>query len=402
MKNKILINRPQSLNEIGGRNNNEDSIYPAKDKATENDAVFLVCDGVGGANKGEVASGILSSGIPQYLFGLNTKRYTQDDIRNAIIFAEKKMDEYIGQHPGSNGMASTLTLLVVNPDNCLVVWAGDSRIYQIREGRIIFKSRDHSLVNHLIGTGEISEEEARTHPRKNMILKAVQGSENAVRADIKELTDVRKNDFFFMCTDGVMENITDDKISYLCSNNFSEKEIINFIIEQCEGKTKDNYSLYLVKVRENETPAQLQEQPKSKNKYSLIGLALFIFLVIAAWLFFRNHGQTDNSKLKETTAEPTNNTEKKNNADKTNTDIKPEIQNEKYKPDDLKDKNKKSDKSGKIQNNQKVTENKKDTVESIQKKEPEKNNVSTDPATEKQNEQPKENKPDSNAIKPAP
>jgi protein phosphatase len=282
---QIKLQKPYALNEQGGRGNNEDSVYPAIGKSQENNRLFLVCDGVGGADKGEVASGILCAAIPEY-FEDNAVSIVDDDyLRNAVIFAEERMDAEIAQNPQCKGMASTLTLLYFNPTDAIIAWAGDSRIYQIRNGQIVFKTKDHSLVNYLVSIGEITEDEAIHHPRKNQILKAIQGSDTPVRIETAIIEDVLPGDYFFMCTDGVLENIDDEKLTLLFSDLKSEEHVIAQVLDLCKDKTKDNFSLYLIPV---DKQAQLNDasvnDSKKPRRAGIIMLIIMAFLLVIYFL----------------------------------------------------------------------------------------------------------------------
>jgi len=286
MGNKINIYTPIAINEIGERTNNEDTVYPAKENATNNDNLFMVCDGVGGANKGEIASHITTNIISEYIKNINNKNdITQEDINQAILKAENAVEQHINQNFECKGMATTLTLLCINKENGIIAWVGDSRIYIIRDGNIIFKSRDHSLVNYLIDTGEITEEEAKTHPKKNVILKAIQGNEDNVKAEIRKVNDIKADDYFFLCTDGVLENISDNMLASLCIAKNNEADIMKDIQQQCEGKTKDNFSAYIIKIKDNDN----YNLPKRKKKLTLAILLISLILLAISLLWIYNN-----------------------------------------------------------------------------------------------------------------
>jgi serine/threonine protein phosphatase PrpC len=320
METQFKIFKPYSLNEMGGRTNNEDAVYPPVALATDKNGLFLVCDGVGGAAKGEVASKILSESIANY-FSLRDEQVDADFINKAISFAESKMSEYKLAHPESNGMASTLTLLSIRDGKVFVAWAGDSRVYQLRAGKIIYHTQDHSLVNLLVSRGEITPEEARNHPRKNQILKAVTGKEEPVKADIACLdildTGVMADDYFFMFTDGVSEQLGDKDLERLCNGSISDEEIINTILQVCAGKTQDNFSCYLARVRQGQTRVAktpdlviegsetIHTEPdgvKSNRNFSVLtGILVTVIIVLIAvcsYQFYHKPGP-DNGKGKQ-------------------------------------------------------------------------------------------------------
>ena len=104
--------------------------------------LFLVCDGVGGANKGEVASSLICDHFPSH-FNNSKTEIIHDRINDSIAYVKKQLIEYVSANTECQGMASTFTMLFINKDKCYVSWIGDSRIYHIRDGKIIFKSKDH-------------------------------------------------------------------------------------------------------------------------------------------------------------------------------------------------------------------------------------------------------------------
>lgn len=308
MNNNISIYTPAFLNEVGGRANNEDCVYPLNGNVNNDHSLFIVCDGVGGAAKGEVASSILCASIAEY-FQKNNSQINENFISQSVTYAENNMDKYRLKHPESIGMGSTLTLLSIKENKILVAWAGDSRVYQIRKGIIIYKTEDHSLVHILLKQGQITPEEAKHHPKKNQIFRAVSSSKNPVKVDVIELTDIKNEDFFFMCTDGVLEQLTDEYLSSLCNENLNCDEITKLVYQCCFGNTKDNFSCYLVQVKEAPSPIALTETKIKNNtpnspfhvipdrevavKFSIPKLKYYIFcfgilLFCAGYFFYRN------------------------------------------------------------------------------------------------------------------
>jgi protein phosphatase len=248
----IKIQKPFSINEIGKRRNNEDSVYPKYDLVTAHDRLFLVCDGVGGSNKGEVASAFACDSIRTYFqtFLESEESFDPRFIEKAVRYTEIRFDDYVKENPEAKGMATTLCLLYITSNGIYLTHAGDSRIYQFRNGKIIFKTEDHSLLNSLIKTGQIDPEKANSHPKKNIIYRAIQGSNVPVDIDIVHITDIQPDDKFLMCTDGVVEALNDDELCAIFSDNNASEEKLNTIRETCRMKARDNYSAYLIPIGE--------------------------------------------------------------------------------------------------------------------------------------------------------
>ncbi len=249
----ILIKHPVYLNEQGGRSNNEDSIFPAVGTATVDQRLFLVCDGVGGASKGEVASKMTCEHFPEYFKEHSGERVNAAFIEAALRYTEEKMSECIAQAPAHNGMATTLTLLYLNDKNntATIAWIGDSRIYQIRDGKILFVSEDHSLVNELVKRGELTEEQAATHPQRNMILRAIAGQDAPTQADVVHIKDVQAGDYFLLCTDGILESFDDATLVELLNDSSVDLETAKDKMHQiCDMMSRDNFSMYLMQISE--------------------------------------------------------------------------------------------------------------------------------------------------------
>ncbi len=284
---KINLHPPQSLNEIGQRENNEDSIWPLQEdlRPESEHRLFMVCDGVGGLKKGEVASEITCRVISDYLLGKET--VDADDIDKAVHLAENRINKRMTELGESTGIATTLTLLHFGREKVTAAHLGDSRIYQFRNGDIIFKTEDHSFVNELVAKGIINEAEARTHPKRNVVTKAVTGRGSHEKTEIRFIIDVKKDDLFFMCSDGVCESLTDrDLQTVLGGTRLSDSDKMQRIREECERNSKDNFSAWLLHVGEVGGKREIRvhgflEENRRKIFTAATGIFL-LFLVFAA------------------------------------------------------------------------------------------------------------------------
>ncbi len=244
----MKIHLPQALNELGNRQNNEDTIFPPMGSAVPEDRLFLVCDGVGGQEKGEIASALICKYFHQYLTAHENKVKSVELLPQALQHVEEKMRTYIQDHPISSGMASTLTCVFVQQNQAIIGWVGDSRIYHIRDGRILFQSKDHSQVQWLLDNGEITAEQARRHPQKNVILRAVNGKE-PTQMDQHVLDELRTGDFLLLCTDGILETLGTSEIQNWFKTAHSPEQVKQEIFKNAQGRTRDNFSMYLLKVK---------------------------------------------------------------------------------------------------------------------------------------------------------
>lgn len=252
----IEANRPIAFSHIGQRTNNQDALYPAVNTANAQSTLFLVCDGMGGADKGEIASQLLCQEIVAYAKSENHPVFNRLHLQAALGRVYAACHEYLRQHPFVNRMGSTLALLQFHEQGATVAHLGDSRVYQLRAGKIIFRTNDHKQVNDMVQAGIITAVQAQTHPWRNRLSRAV-----VVRAgevfkpsalpvpDLSLLIDVRAGDSFFMCTDGVLEQIDDDILETVVAETMPDEAKMASLLALCSEKTKDNYSGYLISVK---------------------------------------------------------------------------------------------------------------------------------------------------------
>ena len=246
----MILFQPEYLNELGDRDRNEDSIFPIFPQ--KNNTVFLVCDGVGGQAKGEIASKLICEHFPVFL---DKKKNEIEDVcifEKGLKYVEKKLQDYTKKNPDAHNMASTLTIMCLSKkeNKAALGWVGDSRIYHVRDGKILFQTKDHSEVQNLLEMGEISESEAKIHHRRNVITRAVNGK-TSTRIDYHKSDSILENDFFLLCSDGIMENLDNEKIENWFKADVQPETLKNQILENAKGKTKDNYSMLLIKIKEN-------------------------------------------------------------------------------------------------------------------------------------------------------
>ena len=248
---KITIRQPLCFSEIGWKDNQEDCIYPSAEAVSVRNKFFVLCDGMGGHENGEVASATVCESLGRYLEEHQPEDgvMTPELFKQALEFTYNELDKKdVG---GIKKMGTTMTCLYLHRNGYLVAHIGDSRIYHIRPNTgIMYQSSDHSLVNDLLRAGELTEEEAINFPQKNIITRAMQPNlERRHKADVYSFNDIQKGDYFFLCSDGVLEQLTNDKLcEILATSNLSDCQKLNAIKNICDGKTKDNYTCYLIPV----------------------------------------------------------------------------------------------------------------------------------------------------------
>lgn len=248
---KITIRQPLCFSEIGRKDNQEDCIYPSAEAVSVQNKFFVLCDGMGGHENGEVASATVCESLGRYLDEHQPEDgvMTPEQFKQALEYAYNELDKKdVG---GIKKMGTTMTCLYLHRNGYLVAHIGDSRIYHIRPNTgIMYQSSDHSLVNDLLRAGELTEEETINFPQKNIITRAMQPNlERRHKADVYSFNDIQKGDYFFLCSDGVLEQLTNDKLcEILATSNLSDCQKLNAIKNICDGKTKDNYTCSLIPV----------------------------------------------------------------------------------------------------------------------------------------------------------
>lgn len=252
----IKICKPFCYSELGLRQKQEDTLYPPCGESTENTHVFMVCDGMGGHENGEIASDCVAKTIGEFTSRqpICTVVEMKNIFENALERAYYNLD--LLDHSKSNKkMGTTLTFLAFCLDGVLVAHIGDSRVYQFRPGKgILFQTRDHSLVNELIAAGELIATEANTFPLRNVVTRAVQPhQETRTKATFEELTDIRKGDLFLLCCDGVLEQLDNIDLCRLLLNGKTLYERLMSLKEECKTRnTHDNNTAYLIEVADVE------------------------------------------------------------------------------------------------------------------------------------------------------
>ena len=264
---KISLYPPLSIHEIGNRNNQEDALWPLL--PTVNDRLFVLCDGMGGHEHGEVASQTVTQALGQW-FAEHvdaSSPLTDEQLREAIEYAYQQLDQYADGSPKQ--MGTTLTLIYIGSNGITAAHMGDSRIYHIRPNeKVLYQSRDHSLVFDLFQAGEITYEEMLNYPQKNVITRAMTpGKDNRHRPDIIHITDIQSGDYFYMCSDGMLEQMSNNELLDLLSSDIKDEEKRQQLIV-ATSNNQDNHSAWLIHIKnvvKEESDNQLvNEEPTSR------------------------------------------------------------------------------------------------------------------------------------------
>ena len=251
---KISIRKPIGYSQIGRKDQQEDAVWPLFSEVSSNNPCIVLCDGVGGSEHGEIASQTSSKVIGEYLTKIlkDNHAVSDADLHEAVNLAYDELEKIDTEasDEGAVSMATTLTCVCIHNDGILAAHMGDSRIYHVRPGQgLLYQSADHSLVNTLLQAGEITLEEAKNLPRKNVITKAIEPhGKKRFKAEVQHLTDIQTGDYIFLCCDGVLEQLTNERLVEILSMKCSDKEKLVLLEAESTDKTKDNYTAYLIPI----------------------------------------------------------------------------------------------------------------------------------------------------------
>ena len=255
---KIRLSQPYSFTRQGARDYQEDARFPDTDLPSSEQRFFLVCDGVGGSEHGEIASKTVCRAFAKKMPAISDNTlFSNDDFAKVLDYAYAELDK--AARKASGDMATTLTFVCFHAGGCVMAHIGDSRIYQIRPQQgIIYRSDDHSLVNSMVHNGIISPEEAENHPRRNVITRCMEpvgDGQNRSPATLIRTDDIAADDYFLLCSDGVLENITDDQlVEILTDTAATDEDKINQIKRICND-SDDNNTAVLIRMEQVEKTA---------------------------------------------------------------------------------------------------------------------------------------------------
>ena len=187
---------------------NQDYIFVSEEPIGNLPNLFLVADGMGGHKAGDLASEYTVAKV-QEAVSKSMQTIPYQILKGAFQYANQKLLEKAGESDSYTGMGTTLVAATVKNDAVYVVNVGDSRLYKIGD-KIEQITEDHSLVEEMVRMGEISKEQARNHPDKNIITKAM-GVSDTVEPDYFD-TDLQKGECLLMCSDGLTNMVSDRQI----------------------------------------------------------------------------------------------------------------------------------------------------------------------------------------------
>jgi protein phosphatase len=229
------------------RDTNEDSfmIIPG---GSASPYVFIIADGMGGHNCGEIASKMAVEYIGEYIRSnanrLNNEN-TYSELSRAVELANETVYEKSLENEKFSGMGTTLTMALIDGNTLTAAHVGDSRLYMVRSGELIQLTEDHSYIGELIKKGKLTKEEAENHPRKNVITRAI-GSSTDILVDIIG-HEIVENDIYVLCSDGLTNMVCEKEISEIVSGNEPEVACSKLIEAANRQGGDDNITVIVIK-----------------------------------------------------------------------------------------------------------------------------------------------------------
>lgn len=201
------------------RSSNQDACFT--EILSETTAIAIVCDGMGGAKAGNVASETAIKVMSEYVKNSYRQTMNTDDIakmlKSAVASANIVIYNMSVNDENMSGMGTTVVAAVITPDCVIVCHVGDSRAYLYSNGMLSQLTRDHSMVQSLVESGKLTPEQARAHPRKNIITRAL-GAEEDVLPEVGEY-DISAGDTVLLCSDGLSNFVEPDNMADIIKNN---------------------------------------------------------------------------------------------------------------------------------------------------------------------------------------
>ena len=233
------------------RSNNEDACFVLLP-----DKVYVVADGVGGGNAGEIASrtavNVIANYVVEHPIADMTNKYAiVNYLQSCLDEANSKIFRMANTYEENTGMATTAVIVYAAAGKVYITNVGDSRVYLYRGGQLVQLTEDHTYVNTLVKAGILSKEQAEVDERKNVITKAL-GAESTVEPDFFQI-EMMTDDIFLICTDGLYDEVENPEIIQVLSKNQSMSDVcIELINRANKNGGRDNITIISLKVTEED------------------------------------------------------------------------------------------------------------------------------------------------------
>ncbi|MFK7972512.1 MAG: protein phosphatase 2C domain-containing protein [Bacteroidia bacterium] len=269
---KLSIEHLAALSETGSRFLNEDRLYPSQIDAAEDipqvAGLYMVADGAGGQEKGDVAARIAIQEFARYIhtFPPKNAQITYGFLSAALLRVEEAFHQHITHHPEAEGMATTITLMYADDNGVAVGWIGNSRLYHIRNGETLFQTRDQMVIQDMVAHGKLSQEEAEAQKGNFTQARMIHGTAQPTDLDFRFIAadEIEEGDTFLLCTDGVTKEISDKELQNIIAGPQKADDLKAELIRIVENESSDNYTALVVelsKVAEGAKEIPLKDSP---------------------------------------------------------------------------------------------------------------------------------------------
>ncbi len=226
------------------RSSNEDA-FLCRDEI----GLWVVADGMGGHDAGELASEMAINA----LWNIPGNRNLEQMLEYVKVTAEtvnRNLYAQMARLPSERKLGTTLAALLISGSQGAVIWAGDSRVYRLRDGKIQQLTHDHSVVQELVDQGSVHPEQAKNHPQSNVITRAI-GVDEVIELEQKHF-HVEMNDVFLLCSDGLSNEVADNEIQALMRIAGLKEASEQLLKLTLSRKAKDNVTIVTVGKMQNE------------------------------------------------------------------------------------------------------------------------------------------------------
>lgn len=216
--------------------------------------LFVLCDGVGGSQAGDVASQMTTQGLGEQFKQL-TEPLDEETVSEWMKEAIEKVNWSVYQYSTENeqyqGMSTTLVMAIIIEDTIFIAHVGDSRAYVYQDNKLYQITQDHSLVNELIRSGQITKEEGEVHPQRNVVTQAI-GGHTSVSSEINQV-EINQTSILLLCSDGLSNMLTVDEMERILSQPTETDQLGNQLIEAAnEAGGADNITVIIVRRQPSE------------------------------------------------------------------------------------------------------------------------------------------------------
>ncbi|MBR5639679.1 MAG: serine/threonine-protein phosphatase [Muribaculaceae bacterium] len=257
---KIKIKAPLGISEKGQYPVQCNSFFPHLANVKASDQVFVLCDGISGHTHSEVASAVVAQALGKWMSDNVdlSQQLTGVTVRRAVVDAQDKLDNTYSRYEVSRyPMGTTMAMIAIGNFGVAAAHIGNTRVYHIRPSQreILYRSRDHSLVNDLFVAGRLTRAEAEASKKKNVLTRAMLPSPcDAAVPDVAFITDIKAGDYFVLCCDGMTGALSDKKLKdVLCNSKLSNAQKLASL-KMLTNTVPANHSILLIEVErvENE------------------------------------------------------------------------------------------------------------------------------------------------------